>query len=290
MRNLLTLSATALALSAAAAHADTMSHSITDVIGPQQIVVTGDSNGYKTIAPGPDVKLKAKLTYSTGAVGKIKKWRIDPKMAIDGKALSAYWLTLYGVGHTYPSNDRPKQIAVQRFITIPMDFLDTHVLEACNRRLDLRLNGGMAPHQAYSNGDLIPTDLSIEPSVEATGPGKNVPKIIKESGGTLPFPTIICKPINILHEGPGGKLSQSPNAGASGGGVKIAKPPAKATMAPAARPAAKATLAPAAKPSAALVPAKPAARQTTLRQPAERQPTLRLQAQPASPERSRERE
>ncbi|MEM0990221.1 MAG: hypothetical protein AAGK00_15205 [Pseudomonadota bacterium] len=236
MKRLLITTAAAMLMCQSPAHAkivnwDKMIYGLASDISPEKIEVTGDHTGYTTVTAS-DVTYTVHFRYDAENMGRVRSWRLDPLAQIDGTWMNPFFLTTYGVSKSYPKGDRPKEVDVLVELTIPMEFLENRILAACNEHLQERLDGGMAPAQAYAKQWMLSTDFYLEPTVDASGPGGNTPDIIEESGHGLMRPVIVCRPIPILHDGPNNVAVQRPSgsAGGASGGVKVGGQPGAGTM------------------------------------------------------------
>lgn len=223
------LSAALVALGLGTAHADVMSQQIVaGQVHPAVITVTGDGQGYHGVNAANGLLYKVRLAYDTGVAGRIKSWRVQPLVAIDGTWMNPFFLTTFEKTQSYPIGNRPKKIDEQIVLGTTNSFLTSPVRKACNDRLQARLDGGMNVVQAYAAGDEIPIQVDMQAEVDANGPGSNNPTVHVEPSYGVKGSVIHCMPIKITPSAPD-ELSKAPNGP---GKPDVGKQPTKGTLTP----------------------------------------------------------
>ena len=219
MKKLMMTTAAMVLLGTGAAKAvDVMQAGVTNVFTPNEFVVTGVANGYTHIDGLDKVTFDAYLNYATGNTGRIKSWKMEPRLWLGSQQIDPFWLEDYSKGTSYPAFNRPKSIDIDTTMFVGMSVLKNFILNACNTRVQQLINGGMPAAEAYGKESVVPIRYALRAEVDATLSGD------AETEGTPRFgPDIRCKPL----AGHTGGIAQGPQHGQNNqeAGLSLPKTP-----------------------------------------------------------------
>lgn len=138
-RKSLASAAVAAALLPATALADSKEATVVGLV-PQQLAVDSNGSSYHAVSPFANLLADVRVEVDTGAVGRVKSWRVHVGLATEDGTSQFY--DSYNVAKSYPWYDRPRSVDRTEQIMVPSAAWGGFVKARCNDLADeLRAQG-----------------------------------------------------------------------------------------------------------------------------------------------------
>lgn len=168
--------AVAATLMPAAALADSKEATVVGLV-PQQLVVDSNGSSYHAVSPFANLVADVRVQVDTGAVGRVKSWRVH--LGLAGEEGASQFYDSYNVAKSYPWYDRPRSVDRTEQIIVPSAAWGGFVKTRCNALADELRSQGLGDTAIFAQDRKL--QLAVVPSLAADTTGAGSGSIIEEA-------------------------------------------------------------------------------------------------------------